>query len=434
MKLPLPKPPAKNIKSPQNVQKINQQLQQLGHEFRVASARGDYQQAHKLVQKVLKIVPNHANAMMDLAYSELRLQRYHDAYVHYHQAIQLFAKQVDTNLYDGLAEVCFYLNKTDELQRYGALAIQSKMDQVAQQNPLPLPSEQPAAFDLSQPSANIISYSLFGNNPRYCEVAIENVHLAKSIYPGWTCRFYVDDTVPTTVQQRLSDAGAQVFKVNLTQQQMSGLFWRFLVMDDPSVQRFLIRDADSLLSYREQAAVQAWLHSGLWFHCMRDWYSHTELLLAGMWGGCNGVLHNVQASILNYQQQHRAVARVIDQHFLRFYLWPTVRQSLLSHDRYSFAAHSLPFPVSMESMPFEQHTQFHVGMNFGSSMAEVLIHDTDATLVEWCLMDEQDVVICRYYSEVLPNRHIQIWLPQNYAEKLSTKAWKLLTYPQQNSH
>lgn len=440
MKLPLPKPPAhlqqrfaqksknstsKNSKQGKSPQQLQVFLQQTGDAFRAASARGDYAQAYELVKSVLQYVPQHPNANMDLAYTELRLQRFEQAYTHYLQAIQYFAGKVDTNLYDGLAETCYHLNKPDELQRYGGLAIQSKLAQVAALSAQPLPAFTPPAFDPNNPSANIISYSLFGNSPRYCEIAIENVRLAKTLYPQWMCRFYVDGTVPTAVKQRLTALGAQVFEVTAEQQHMSGLFWRFLVMDDTTVQRFLIRDADSLLSYREQAAVQDWLNSDKWFHCMRDYYSHTELILAGMWGGCTGVFHNIYAQILAYQQQHSAGTRVIDQHFLRFCVWPTLQQSLLNHDRHGFAPNSVAFPEATQQFAFEQHTQFHVGMNFGSSLAEIQVQDPTATQVEWRLLDEDAQLVCAYVCDVLPSRSIQLWLPQNYAEKLSSKAWNL---------
>lgn len=42
----------------------------------------------------------------------------------------------------------------------------------------------------------IVSFSLYGHAPFYCEGALRNVELAKSIYPGWRRRFYIDDTVP----------------------------------------------------------------------------------------------------------------------------------------------------------------------------------------------------------------------------------------------
>ncbi len=57
------------------------------------------------------MVPKHAGALSDLAYTELRLGRYNDAYQHYLQAIQASGANVNTNLYDGLTEVCHHLNK-----------------------------------------------------------------------------------------------------------------------------------------------------------------------------------------------------------------------------------------------------------------------------------------------------------------------------------
>ncbi|MGN5799524.1 tetratricopeptide repeat protein, partial [Acinetobacter baumannii] len=77
------------------------------------------------------------------------------------------------------------------------------------------------------------AFSLFGSNPRYCETSMLNTKLAQVIYAEWTCRFYVDESVPELVQLRLQANGAQVVHVSRTQKQLSGLFWRFLVMDEP---------------------------------------------------------------------------------------------------------------------------------------------------------------------------------------------------------
>ena len=32
--------------------------------------------------------------------------------------------------------------------------------------------------------------------------------------------------------------------------------------------------------------------SPYYFHLIRDYFTHTELILAGLWGGCTGVLNN----------------------------------------------------------------------------------------------------------------------------------------------
>ena len=44
---------------------------------------------------------------------------------------------------------------------------------------------------------NLITFSLFGDNPLYCVGAVENARLAKEIYPEWIARFYVAQDVPS---------------------------------------------------------------------------------------------------------------------------------------------------------------------------------------------------------------------------------------------
>ena len=39
---------------------------------------------------------------------------------------------------------------------------------------------------------NVISFSLWGTAPFYGYGAMINLVLSRTIYPGWTCRFYVD--------------------------------------------------------------------------------------------------------------------------------------------------------------------------------------------------------------------------------------------------
>ena len=45
----------------------------------------------------------------------------------------------------------------------------------------------------------LITFSLWGQNPKYLIGAIRNAELAKKIYPDWTCRFYVAKSVPSQI-------------------------------------------------------------------------------------------------------------------------------------------------------------------------------------------------------------------------------------------
>ena len=119
MKLPLPKPPPKKPQkfkiTKQNVEAINQKLSAASKAYRAAIALHDYADAYQQILPAYKLVPKHTTILMDLAYTELRMQRYEQAYSHYLKAIEYSSAPVDTNIYDGLAEVCHFLNKKTEL-------------------------------------------------------------------------------------------------------------------------------------------------------------------------------------------------------------------------------------------------------------------------------------------------------------------------------
>jgi len=103
----------------------------------------------------------------------------------------------------------------------------------------------------------IISYSLWGTNPRYTIGAIRNAELAKVIYPDWLCRFYTGDDVPKNITDHLLALDAEVIDMNGTG--WNGMFWRFLAADSDNI--IISRDTDSRLNQREKFAVDEWLNS-----------------------------------------------------------------------------------------------------------------------------------------------------------------------------
>ncbi len=113
--------------------------------------------------------------------------------------------------------------------------------------------------------------------------------------------------------------------------------------NDPRVFRFLVRDVDSVLNAREAAAVEAWIDSGQPFHVMRDWWTHTDLILAGMWGGVAGVLPDIARLMKAYRPPNLETPN-IDQWFLRDRIWPCLRGRVLVHDRCFAAPGRHPFP------------------------------------------------------------------------------------------
>ncbi|MGN7074038.1 tetratricopeptide repeat protein, partial [Neisseria sp. P0001.S004] len=84
--------------------------------------------------------------------------------------------------------------------------------------------------------------------------------------------------------------GAEVIKVGAPLDNWPGTMWRFLAINDPEVEYVIFRDADSIICYRDAAAVSEWIKSGTLFHTIRDSGSHTALILAGMWGAKAGAV------------------------------------------------------------------------------------------------------------------------------------------------
>ena len=71
---------------------------------------------------------------------------------------------------------------------------------------------------------------------------------------------------------------------------MNPIAWRFLPLGDPTVSKFIVRDADSRITRREQAAIMDWLGYRMPFHAMRDHPNHNFTMMGGMWGGDNDLI------------------------------------------------------------------------------------------------------------------------------------------------
>ena len=199
----------------------------------------------------------------------------------------------------------------------------------------------------------IISFSLWGDNPKYTIGAIKNLKLAKIIYPDWVCRFYTSKDVPKKIIEELSKNGAEIISKNDTGS-WNGLFWRFLPASDPEVDVFICRDTDSRLSIREKAAVDEWLNSELNFHIMRDHVYHYHEIMGGMWGAKKGAIPEMKHLIQVFQSSDK---KGTDQDFLKKFIYPKIKKSLLVHDeifpfKFNDSALSRKFPIKRKKYEF----------------------------------------------------------------------------------
>lgn len=198
---------------------------------------------------------------------------------------------------------------------------------------------------------NYISFSLYGDNPRYTVGAIRNAELAPQIYPGWKMIVYYDRTVALPVLNDLFSRGAQLVEVK-NPLIPNGMYWRFLANGIEDMERFIVRDVDSRLSQREKAAVYTWMESGKGFHSMRDHPCHCRELNGGMVGIASGVIPNIMDLILT--EAKREPEYGADQDFLCRAIWPLVKDNCLQHASVCRDAYpgSIPFPTKREGQRF----------------------------------------------------------------------------------
>lgn len=193
----------------------------------------------------------------------------------------------------------------------------------------------------------IISYCLWGNSPKYTIGAIKNAELARDIFPDWICRFYIGTSTPSEIINKLNLFPNTEVIIQDTKGNWEGMFWRFEAISDPDVEVMISRDCDSRLTYREKAAVDAWLSGSKNFHIMRDHPFHQTEILGGMWGCRKPLLENMRELIKEYTK--KGDFWQVDQNFLREVVYPLVRTESCVHDEF-FARQ--PFPTPRNGLEF----------------------------------------------------------------------------------
>jgi hypothetical protein len=194
----------------------------------------------------------------------------------------------------------------------------------------------------------IISFSLWGDDKLYCQGAIDNVYYAKKYYPDWTCRFYVAVDCPALPILRLMDCQVVTMQrlngINRNQDALTwtwdknniGMLWRFLVLDDFSVDKVVFRDADGRVGPRDADAVREWEESGKIAHRMHECKEHWNAqIMGGMWGMKNVLPFRIQDAINDYIESYTHIRKepwiFVDLWFIMDMIWPLISYSCLGH-------------------------------------------------------------------------------------------------------
>lgn len=376
--------------------------------FLSAVRSGNHDEALALCLEFLKTSPGNANALADAAVCLLKLKRFEEAITYAKRAVVIDPDNLGA--LDTISHAAGALKRPQDIGRYGLMALQARDRRYGGV----APSKRPLRPRGENATRNIISFSLFGESPKYCEPAVLNALEQPRLYPGWHCRFHVDETVPDFVRKRLREAGAEVVDVNPEAKRWPPQMWRFAAADDPQADRIIFRDADSVISAREAEAVREWTASGRQFHIMRDGPSHTELILAGLWGMVAGALPRMSDLVADFLTRPVESQHFADQHFLREFVWSFARRDMLQHDSlFGFLEH-VHFPDG------PRRDDFHVGACESWPVMRAAVDAPDGTRVQWRLVRagrSPEEVICTYPATV-KNGYIEAHVPLRYAVKL----------------
>jgi tetratricopeptide (TPR) repeat protein len=287
----------------------------------------DWPPALALIDELVRNRPDDARLQRSRIATLSNMRRFDEAIV---QATHYLTQHgEDLTILDALKVANFYSGRTADAVRYGQRAIVLR-DQEALQNRPPFTLTEPAG---PPRGANVISFSLWGTAPFYAYGAMINLVLSRTVYPGWSCRFYVDSTVPAACVSFLRDNGADLRNIE-DEYPGVGLFQRFLVMNDPTVGRFLVRDCDARLSAAEADLVRQWIDGGRPFHVVRDHVLHNELMIGCLWAGRTDCGLDIVELMRRYFTFGPTAKYGHDQRMLGLMLWPLIRGHCLVHDKY----------------------------------------------------------------------------------------------------
>lgn len=174
----------------------------------------------------------------------------------------------------------------------------------------------------------IISVSLWGQNPRYCEGALINAKIAKELFPDWQYRVYTGSSVPVECNKKLKDMNnVKVYDVD-EMLRVFGAFWRFNAIFENNI--VILRDTDSRLLEREKKCIEEWIVSDKQFSIIRDHPRHFDFpILAGMWGVKGKINSNLKDTMKGYENNFQYGS---DQYWLAHHIWPIAKENCMIHE------------------------------------------------------------------------------------------------------
>ena len=197
----------------------------------------------------------------------------------------------------------------------------------------------------------IISFSLYGINTHlehtrgFFKGIFVNFELAKTVYPGWIIRVYMPDNEPIefiNLLIQMKDIELFLVKTNVCLRAL-----RYLPNDDPFVSVWISRDLDSIVTFREKAAVDDWImnYPNKELHIMNDHICHSWCMGGGMFGKKNNHEKSLITFMLNFsnvvtnQNEYAVDCTIAEEYFYR------PNNYIQHHGHGNKLQNSVPFPA-----------------------------------------------------------------------------------------
>lgn len=199
----------------------------------------------------------------------------------------------------------------------------------------------------------IISFSLYGDQRKYTEGAVENARLANIYYPDWLVIFYTSERISPEIINTLNSEGANVIRMAFPENS-SAMLWRWLPFLNLDNDYVIVRDCDSRLNAREKSAVEDWILSDKSLHIMRDHPLHTAAVMGGMWGAR---VKDV-APLLTFLKKNDEILRIdygygYDQLLLESKIFAVLKNSVYCNDEFTLLTEDRkPFKIKLPGNAF----------------------------------------------------------------------------------
>ena len=194
----------------------------------------------------------------------------------------------------------------------------------------------------------VVSYGLWGDNPKYCVGAVRNAEDCAVFYPDWVPVFYHAANVPRKYLDGLVASNPKTRLISMPEPyDWTAVLWRFQIVDDGRVDTAIFRDTDSRISVREVLAVRAWEESSKLAHIMRDHpQGHRQNIMPGMFGLKRGAVRDAKGLMEKFGATDRYGTDYV---FFDSIIYPIVKDVAMVHDEFF---DKKPFPSPRRGREF----------------------------------------------------------------------------------